>query len=111
MVREHLLRAILHWHKQANSIDAKVNLVLQEVKKMAGELAKLQQEVTENSDVIASAITLLGNLSQMLKDAIAANDPAALAALADTLDQHSNQLAAAVAANTPVASNQTAPTP
>ncbi len=67
---------------------------------MGVELDTLKSEVAENTSVVGSAVVLLNNLSQMLKDAIASGDPAELAALAATLDSNSNALAAAVAANT-----------
>ncbi len=66
---------------------------------MSEQLDRLTTEVTENADVIASAVTLINGLSQQIRDL--QNDPAALAALADKLDAQSNDLAAAVTANTP----------
>ena len=69
------------------------------LKIMSEQLDRLTTEVAENSDVIGSAVTLLGNLSQQIRDL--KDDPAALDALADDLDAQSNALAAAVAANTP----------
>lgn len=69
--------------------------------RMTAELARLTQEVTEMSDVVDSAKQFIGNIAQMLRDAIAANDPAALAALADTLDTKATELTAAIVANTP----------
>lgn len=66
---------------------------------MDAELQKLETEVTENGSAIDSAVTLLGNLSAQIR-ATAGNREKALA-LADTLDQNSNRLAAAVTANTP----------
>lgn len=63
------------------------------------DLSRLQAEVEENSDVVASAATLLGQLSQLIRDN--ATDEAALLALADDLDTNNAALAAAVATNTP----------
>ena len=83
-----------------DALDRKLNLVLGLEKTMSKELDDLKAEVTENTTVVGSAITLLNNLSQMLKDAIASGDPAELTALAATLDKNSSDLAAAVAANT-----------
>lgn len=65
-------------------------------------LEELQAEVSENTDVTGSAVSLINGLAQQLRDAIAANDPAALQALADQLDANSNALAAAIGANTQV---------
>jgi hypothetical protein len=66
---------------------------------MAGELARLQTEVEEMSSVVDSAITLINGLAQQIRDLM--NDPAALAALADSLDSKAGELAAAVVANSP----------
>lgn len=66
---------------------------------MAGELARLQTEVTEMAGVVDSAITLIAGLAQQIRDL--ASDPAALTAMADELDAKANALAAAVVANSP----------
>lgn len=66
---------------------------------MAGELAQLQQEVAENATVIDSAIVLIRGIKEAL-DA-AKTDPAALAALSAALDAKEQELAAAIAENTP----------
>lgn len=66
---------------------------------MAGELARLQTEVAEMAGVVDSAILLITNLAQQIRDL--ATDPVALNAMADELDAKANALAAAVAANPP----------
>ena len=66
---------------------------------MAGELARLQTEVSEISGVVDSAVTLINGLAQQIRDL--AGEPVALAKLADDLDAKAGVLAAAVAANTP----------
>lgn len=66
---------------------------------MAGELQRLQTEVTEMSGVVDSAIGLINGLAQQIRDL--ANDPAALTAMADELDAKAAALADAVVANTP----------
>lgn len=73
------------------------------------DLSTLTSEVQENSDVIASAVSLINGIAAQL--AAAATDPAAIAALADQLNTSANELAAAVAANTPAAAPAPAPTP
>jgi len=75
-----------------------------EVHQMA-QIDDLNAEVSENTDVVQSAVTLLDGLSQQLKDALAANDPAAVQAVIDQLDANNNALAASVAANTPADPN------
>jgi len=80
-------------------------------------VASLTTSVANNTSVVGSALTLIQGfatsqaaLSKQLADAIAANDPVALAAVQDAIDsgvaqlnQSDTDLAAAVAANTPAA--------
>ena len=65
---------------------------------MSQELDNLTQKVQESTTVEESAIALLNDLGQRIRDL--ADDPAALNALADQLDQEKTKLADAVAANT-----------
>lgn len=67
--------------------------------KIMNELETLQQEVAETKTVMQSAKTLIIGLKERL-DA-AGTDPVKLKAMSDDLDQGANDLAAAVAANTP----------
>ncbi len=64
-------------------------------------LTDLQAKVAALSTVEDSVIALLAGISQQLKDAIAANDPAKLQQLANDLDAQQAKLATAVTANTP----------
>lgn len=66
-------------------------------------LADIQAAVAAETSVEISVVTLLGQISQQLKDAIASNDPAAMQAVVDQLEQNRQHLAAAVTANTPAA--------
>lgn len=68
---------------------------------MGINLADIQREVAENNDAIQSAVTLIGQIAQALRDA--AGDQDAVNALANQLDAQSNALAAAVTANTSAA--------
>lgn len=68
---------------------------------MAGELDALTAQVSKNTDVTNSALTLIQGLKAAL-DA-AGTDPVKLAALSAQLQQSDDALAAAVAANTPAA--------
>lgn len=61
-------------------------------------MAKLEAEVTEDTTVKESAITLLNGLSQFIKDNV--GNPTALNDMANRLDAQSNALAAAIEANT-----------
>lgn len=64
-------------------------------------LDDIKAKVDAETAVVASAVTLLGELSAAIKANV--NDPVALQALADSIDAQSASLAAAVAANTPAA--------
>lgn len=68
---------------------------------MAKTIDDVEADVIAQRTVIASTVTLLSGIAQQLRDAIAANNPARISALADSLEQNTNDLAAAVAANTP----------
>lgn len=70
---------------------------------MQEQLDRLTTEVEETGTVVDSAITLLGSLSEQIRNN--AGDPAALTELADKLDAKQSELAAAIAANT-VASDE-----
>lgn len=74
------------------------------LKKMADELKNLQDAVAKETTVDEGAITLLNGLKTALDAAIAANDPAALQSLSDSLGAESTKLADAVTSNTPAAS-------
>jgi hypothetical protein len=65
------------------------------------DLSRLQAAVERDNTVNQSAITLLGNLAQLLRDN--AGDATAINALADSLDAQQQALADAVTANTPAA--------
>jgi hypothetical protein len=64
-------------------------------------LQDIQNAVAAETTVVGSVTTLLQQLAQQLKDAIAAQDPVALQAVVDAINTNANQLANAVAANTP----------
>lgn len=87
--------------RRLRTIEQSLSTIIQQGANMAGELERLQTEVTEMSSAVDSAIALIGGLAQQIRDLVAAGDPAALTALADSLDSKANELAAAVVANTP----------
>lgn len=70
-------------------------------RKTMATLDDIQAKVTAETTVIASAVTLLGELSAAIKASV--NDPVALQAISDSIDAQAASLAAAVAANTPAA--------
>jgi hypothetical protein len=65
------------------------------------DLTALQAEVTRDQGVVSSAVTLIKNLADKIE--ATKGDPAAVQALADSLRTSTDDLAAAVAANTPAA--------
>lgn len=70
---------------------------------MSDQLTALTAKVEANATVTESAITLLTGLKSSLDEAIASDDPLALADLSDRLGAQTEALAAAVTANTPSA--------
>lgn len=78
---------------------------------MKQDIVSLTAQVAQNTTVEGSAITLINGIAAQLANAIAANDPAALDALQAQLASSATALAAAVTANTPVATSTTAPPP
>lgn len=68
---------------------------------MATNLDTVIAKVTELETVNDSAITLLGQLAQMIRDN--STDQTALLALADRIDTDKTKMADAVVANTPSA--------
>lgn len=93
---------------QLDRIEWKLSRIMQHLmlleEEMALDLSTLTADVAANTDAVASAVTLLDTLAQELRDA--AGDPAAVAALADSISANTAALASAVAANTPAAPSE-----
>lgn len=68
---------------------------------MAINLSALEAEVARNTEVVASAITLIQGLAAAVE--ATSGDPARVLILAENLRGQCDALAAAVAANTPAA--------
>ncbi len=75
--------------------------ILERLKHMSQQLDDLTAQVTANTDVVNSALTLIKGLAAALE--AAGTDPAKLDALKASLKASDDALAAAVAANTPAA--------
>ena len=73
--------------------------IYEQEKIMSAEMDTLSAQVHANSDLVDSAVTLINGLADQIR--ALANDPVALNALADELQQKDAALAAAVTANTP----------
>jgi Zn-dependent M32 family carboxypeptidase len=65
---------------------------------MADDLTDLIDSVAQNSDVVSSAVEAFDGLVTRLEEALASNDPAAIAAVTDDLRANTQRLADAVAA-------------
>ncbi len=89
---------------QLNRIESKLNSLITKETKMAVDLTALTAEVTNNTSVENSVVTLLGNLTALIKAIPPSTDPvtqAALDQLTATLTANDKATAAAVVANTP----------
>ena len=82
-----------------SSIQHLLEKSVERINHMSVQLDALTAQVAKNTDVVNSAIKLIGNIKAQL-DA-AGTDPVKLAALSATLGTDDDALAAAVVANTP----------
>jgi hypothetical protein len=78
-----------------------VQLITSKEQRMSQQLDDLTAEVTRNTSVEKSALALIQGFAAQL--AAAGTDPVQLQALRDSLAANDDELAAAVAANTPSA--------
>lgn len=104
-----LLKCWQRWEylfERLDAIDAAIAQLKTQGEQIMATLADITAAVAAEKTVEDSVITLLQQLSQMLKDAIAANDPVAMQAVVDQLNANAKTLSDAVVANTP-----TPPTP
>lgn len=110
---EALLRRVIatqaRLERKLDLLVAASGVILNMEEQQMTDLSQITAEVQQNGDVIESAKALLGSLAQQVRDL--STDPAALQALADQLDAQSNDLASAVAANTPAMPNPPADVP
>jgi len=78
-------------------------------------LTQIREAVEAQKTIVGSVLTLITELSQRLKDALADDDPEAASAVVTELESMSKSMAEAVAANTPAAeggnTERTAPQP
>lgn len=101
------------FRQRLESAENALNTLIDEVRKMTTQLAELQAQVKANTDLEASAAQLIIGLAAQIS--AAANDPAAIQALSDSLKASATALAASVSANTglvpPPAGSGGTPTP
>lgn len=79
--------------------------------RMTVTVADIHAKVAAQTSVIAGVSVAFAEINQRLKDALAANDPVALQAVADLIDQNTAQLATNVVVGTVAAGEVTAPVP
>lgn len=85
--------------REVQAIRDIVDTINQNLEASMLDLNALRAEITENSDAVASAVTLITALVDELR--AAAGDQVAIDAIVNQLDSQTAALAAAVAANTP----------
>jgi hypothetical protein len=90
-------------------VDAKLDKLLQGANVIMADLSELTAEVTRNTSVEQSALTLIQGLAAQI--AAAGTDPVKLKALQVQLTANDDALAAAIAANTPAAPPTPTPAP
>jgi hypothetical protein len=84
---------------QLDRIERMLETIIKLEKKELMELNELQEKVTAESTVVDGAVVLLDNIGAFL---IAhANDPAAIRAMGEQIDQKKTELADAIVRNTP----------
>lgn len=82
-------------------IEGLAKLIYRRQEIMSGELDRLTEEVAQIGTVVDSAVATIQGMAQQIRDL--KDDPAKLAALADSLDAKAAELAAAIVAGTPAA--------
>ncbi|HTD75197.1 MAG TPA: hypothetical protein VK652_16840 [Steroidobacteraceae bacterium] len=87
--------------RRLGRIEKALTHLIEGFEKMALDFNRLETEVSENSSVIQSVITLLTNIADAIRDAAA--NQAKVEALATQLDTQTQALSEAVAASTPAA--------
>lgn len=94
---------LIHWLKRVRRklcrVQTQLDLIIQRSQHMSEAMDRLTAEVAQNTTVIQSALVLIRGFKAQLEAAMA--DQAKLSALADSLDASEQELAAAVAENTP----------
>jgi hypothetical protein len=89
--------------QKLDRILAIVRNLMRGVTHMSIELDTLIEKVSAIETVADAAIALLNEIKEKLDEAIATNDPAALIELSERLGAQTDELAAAIAANTDAA--------
>lgn len=83
------------------TVESKIDLILCRMEFFMASLADLTAAVARNTDAENAALEYLKGISQQLKDAQAANDPAALDEVIKSIDANTAKAAAAIVQGTP----------
>jgi DNA-binding SARP family transcriptional activator len=86
-----------------DALSRKLDRILMNQEFEMATIAEVTAAVARNTDAEDAALTYLKDISQKLKDALAANDPAALDALVAQIDANTAKAAAAIVSGTPAA--------
>lgn len=87
--------------KETQELKTLLTQFLEKGGQIMADLTSLTAQVQANTQVETSAVTLIQGLADQLR--ALANDPVAIAALADQLKGSADALSAAIVANTPAA--------
>jgi chromosome segregation ATPase len=91
------------FEKQLTQMSGQIDTLIQKDSAMSAALDALTAQVTQNTTVEGSAVTLIQNIAAQLQAALNNNDDAALQNLTTELNTSATALAAAITANTPAA--------
>jgi len=86
------------------AVEDKLDLIIISLENIMATMEDLNAAVARETDAEDAVVTLLKGISQQLKDAKAANDPAAIDAVIAKLDANTAKLGASVVENTPSSS-------
>ena len=99
MLGQQIIHHINRLEQKITQLSARISELTVGVEVMALDTSALEAEISENTDVVASASSLMTTLAEEIR--ATAGDPAKVAELANRLDQNNQALATAVATNTP----------
>ncbi len=95
--------AIFRIERRLDDVENLIRSIENKEETIMTTLADIRDRVAAEHTVGQSAIALLQQIAQMLRDALASQDPAAFQEIADMLDSDTQALSDAVVENTPAA--------
>lgn len=109
-----VLHILMHQRRSSNQLDRierKLDQLAYGVFKMSAEMDALRTAVTSQRTVVDGVVTMLSDLSERLKRALADDDPAAIQAIVADIESNTKSMADAVLANTPKPTPEEPPAP